>query len=214
MAKIPIGTTTPSGFRQWAEGETDIAAELNETLQEIDDAIQVASGAASGIPEAPADGATYGRKDTAWSEVLPSGSVGSFLTDAPSDGALYGRQDAAWEEVLPSGSVGNLITEAPQDGSIYGRKDAAWELVSGGGDAVLPFGVTQSANFTIDSTMANKWILVDSPIDIVIDTNANESGIAVGTEIYIFNISSGNIALREASGVTIHGNYSVQSNIE
>ena len=44
-------------------------------------------GSGSGVPEAPIDGKTYGRKDASWAEVITSGYP--FTVGAASTGAIY-----------------------------------------------------------------------------------------------------------------------------
>ena len=56
-----------------------------------------------GVPEAPIDGQTYGRKDAGW--VVGGGGV----PEAPVDGQQYGRQSASWT-VIPTSSGLTLPT--------------------------------------------------------------------------------------------------------
>lgn len=98
-----------------------------------------------GIPDAPRDGTTYGRKDGGWVAVSGGG-----LADAPSDGNFYGRKNAAWVGIAPEiidglnaasvdspGSSNRFVTvsllnsygytqEAPINGNYHARKDGAW----------------------------------------------------------------------------------------
>lgn len=55
----------------------------------------------SGIPDAPADGLLYGRKDNAWE---------AGVEEAPSDGVARVRKDAAWEQLVIAAPVGTAIT--------------------------------------------------------------------------------------------------------
>jgi hypothetical protein len=50
-----------------------------------------------GVPEAPADGKQYSRKNEGWSEIVALGT--GAIPDAPVDGKLYGRENAQWTEV-------------------------------------------------------------------------------------------------------------------
>ena len=50
-----------------------------------------------GVPEAPADGKQYGRKNESWSEIVALGE--GAIPDAPVDGKIYGRENAQWKEV-------------------------------------------------------------------------------------------------------------------
>jgi len=47
----------------------------------------------SGIPDAPSDGNTYGRKDANWTVAGGGGGI----SDAPVDGSAYSRKNANWE---------------------------------------------------------------------------------------------------------------------
>jgi hypothetical protein len=131
---------------------TDPATDLEAVTKRYVDA------RVSAIPEAPTDGAFYGRASGAWGRVLGlaggrmAGDLmlasdpldasqaatkryvdaqfsGGGLPDAPVDGVLYGRQDAAWAPVPPPGTGGGGIPDAPADGVLYGRLDAAWAPV-------------------------------------------------------------------------------------
>lgn len=51
------------------------------------------SGGGGGIPEAPIDGVTYGRRDAGW---VPATGGSGGIAEAPQDGSPYVRQDAAW----------------------------------------------------------------------------------------------------------------------
>jgi hypothetical protein len=50
-----------------------------------------------GIPEAPIDGKTYGRKDAGWTQV--TGGTGGGIPEAPNDGNPYVRQSNAWVSI-------------------------------------------------------------------------------------------------------------------
>lgn len=50
-----------------------------------------------GVPEAPADGKQYSRKNESWSEIVALGT--GAIPDAPVDGKIYGRENAQWKEV-------------------------------------------------------------------------------------------------------------------
>jgi hypothetical protein len=52
-------------------------------------------GGGGGIPEAPVNGKTYGRKDAGWIEVITGGGTGG-VPEAPNDGNPYARQSNAW----------------------------------------------------------------------------------------------------------------------
>ncbi len=103
-------------------------------------------GGGGGIPEAPDDGQTYGRKSDGWT------AIAAGFPDAPDDGQYYARLEEAWAAFLPfpeapnNGSAyvrkskawalataGGGIPDAPDDGNTYGRNDGAWVEVTGGG---------------------------------------------------------------------------------
>jgi hypothetical protein len=52
---------------------------------------------AGGVPEAPSDGKTYGRKDEGWVEITGGGGGGG-IPEAPADGRVYGRSNEAWTQ--------------------------------------------------------------------------------------------------------------------
>lgn len=74
-----------------------------------------------GIPDAPNDGALYGRKNLAWSVAL---------ADAPTDGTTYGRKNAAWVAV---GGGGGGTTVYVSDTPPAGAADSSlwWESDTG-----------------------------------------------------------------------------------
>lgn len=114
---------------------------------------------ATGLPEAPQDGKTYGRNNATWKEVQASAAG---IPEAPADGSYYTRRNAAWaattKATMGLGNVDNTsdankpvstatqtalnakLGDAPSDGKQYARKNAAWSEVtsSGGGGDGLP----------------------------------------------------------------------------
>ena len=52
-------------------------------------------GGGGGIPEAPVNGKTFGRKDAGWIEITTGGSGGG-IAEAPVDGKPYVRQSSGW----------------------------------------------------------------------------------------------------------------------
>jgi hypothetical protein len=100
-------------------------------------------GGGGGIPDAPANGSEYARKDNAWVVVTDNEGI----SDAPANGFDYGRKNNAWS-VIPGEAPGGGkvyvrngaaatwvegVPEAPVDGNQYARKGNAWEVVAGGG---------------------------------------------------------------------------------
>lgn len=109
-----------------------------------------------GIPEAPTDGATYGRRGGAWQSITATG-----VPEAPVDGKQYVRQDAAWAEVeIPQG----LVTEAPMDGGVYVRFLGQWAQMpqySAGYGLALDIG---DAEFSISDPMLNALQAAGTPV--------------------------------------------------
>jgi hypothetical protein len=73
---------------------------------------------ASGITEAPIDGALYARQNGDWSSFNPG------VEEAPVDATPYVRQDAGWVSITP-------FVDAPSDGLFYGRQYEGWAAVVG-----------------------------------------------------------------------------------
>jgi len=68
----------------------------------------------AGIPEAPEDGKTYGRKDATWVEV--TGGGGGGVPEAPNDGNPYMRQSEAWVQApTPAISAGVTFEDGAMD---------------------------------------------------------------------------------------------------
>ena len=101
MIAIPSGTTSWSWSNIY-------------DLRQFIGGMSVPSGTWGGIPEAPQDGFTYGRKNAAWSPVSGSSGIG----EAPIDGNVYGRKNAGWSVV--SGSSGAAYSLPTGSNSILG----------------------------------------------------------------------------------------------
>ena len=84
--------------------------------QYVDDAIKAIDVGEGGIPDAPADGKQYARKNTAWSKINIPDDV---IQEAPEDGQQYARKNAAWSKItIPDGGGGGgdsniVISENP-----------------------------------------------------------------------------------------------------
>jgi len=100
-------------------GDGVAATALPDSIKRIPTAFATSGGAGGGVPEAPADGKYYARKDTGWASFLP-------FTDAPADGQRYARRNGVWALTMS-------FPEAPTDGQSYARKNSAWVAISGGG---------------------------------------------------------------------------------
>lgn len=84
------------------------ASTVEETLAELE-------GRESGIPDAPSDGKTYGRKNGAWSEVTGGGS---------SDAVLYTPQELTEEQ--QGQARANILALGQQDSTVYDIVHLAW----------------------------------------------------------------------------------------
>lgn len=96
-------------------GKADVGLGNVDNTSDADKPVSTAMQAAlnTKIPEAPADGKYYTRKDSAWVEMpvqTGGGGGGSGIPDAPSDGTLYGRKDGAWVEITGGGGDGGGAT--------------------------------------------------------------------------------------------------------
>ena len=90
----------------------------------------------SGIPEAPADGNAYGRKNTSWVTVSETGHNHPISDITNLQTELNNKEDslgnpASNGQVLSSDTSGNrswvdTLSDAPSDGITYGRKNNAW----------------------------------------------------------------------------------------
>jgi hypothetical protein len=61
----------------------------------------------SGLPEAPADGEFYARRNSAWQAFDPAEGGAGGIPEAPADGQVYGRQNEGWAALAnPGGSSG------------------------------------------------------------------------------------------------------------
>ena len=76
----------------------------------------------SGIPDAPGDGNTYGRRNFDW-EIVDE------FPEAPFDGQTYGRQDGAWTPVTGGGGSSVTVSDTPPISPKLG--DLWWDSVGG-----------------------------------------------------------------------------------
>ncbi|MDR3173621.1 MAG: hypothetical protein LBU19_05175 [Treponema sp.] len=90
----------------------------------------------AGIPEAPADGKQYARKDGIWAEV-DRGDSG--IGEAPEDGRQYARKNGIWDEIAgtpdASGQTPGKVIGAADPGD--GTKDGFAEAVAGAAGTAL-----------------------------------------------------------------------------
>lgn len=96
-----------------------------------------------GVPEAPADGKQYSRKNKSWSEIVALGT--GAIPDAPVDGKIYGRENALWKEVYIDTTEFDEIVQDVED-KIQELDDKIEEIENGtinsaelnvSGDAVI-----------------------------------------------------------------------------
>lgn len=106
---------------------------FNETIWE-----QAGAGSGAGIPDAPADGKLYGRKNALWVEVTGGGGGGGTAEDTTYDNATSGLTATNVQDALDELAAGS-VQEAPVDGKQYARKDAGWTEVTGGGGSGLTY---------------------------------------------------------------------------
>ena len=81
--KVITGVEFDDEFKKIEAGIGDIELELEAIVD------------GGSIPEAPATGLVYGRKDKSWVEV---GEAGGGIEEAPETGKPYARKDKAWVE--------------------------------------------------------------------------------------------------------------------
>ena len=86
-------------------------------------------GGGGGIPEAPADGGTYGRYNGAWRPALPiaGGTLTGPLVLAGDPTAPLGAATMEWVQA----QIATTLPDAPNDATFYGRHGGAWANVLG-----------------------------------------------------------------------------------
>jgi hypothetical protein len=155
------------------------------------------SGGGGGIPEAPADGVTYGRRNGGWMGVLPlaGGTMTGALTLA---GAPVGNLDAvtkAYADAIKAAA----LPDAPTDGGYYARRNAAWAAVMSIAGGVLTGSL--GINVAIPAAPApNVPTLFASPATVdELDLNAYQS--SAGAWTYRATGTAGRIRLDPTTGV-------------
>ena len=71
-------------------------------------------GSIIGIPDAPVDGTTYGRKDASWA---PAGGGSAGIPEAPNDGWSYARSNLGWVRNYPTFELGVIIKPSTTGGA-------------------------------------------------------------------------------------------------
>jgi len=98
--------------------------------------VQMSGGGGSALPEAPDDGAMYGRQaltagtPPVWAAIVTSATIiGDVAPATPGDGQLWWNTTDGtlniWD-LANTAWVQTNVEEAPVDGSMYARKDAGW----------------------------------------------------------------------------------------
>ncbi len=100
-------TTSPDGSAMTPAAASRLFHEAHPPIQ---------SEVAGTIPDSPANGSFYARRDNNW-EIVPGG-----MADAPSDGSPYVRQDAGWVAAQDGASVGDMIVSASTDVQMAARR--------------------------------------------------------------------------------------------
>ena len=117
-----------------------------------------------GLPEAPVDGETYGRRgsDESWQVVLTEiASDARYLQEAPADGSTYGRRgsDQSWQVSLTlTESDARYLQDAPSDGEQYARQNGAWTIIANAGGTDLG-NSRNSTSVTVTSSTGNDTTL-------------------------------------------------------
>lgn len=158
---LPMPDLTPYATKQ------ELNVKIGTTVRSVNNIgpdsngnVNVSGGGGGGIPDAPVDGKTYGRRNASWAEVGSGGGI----PDAPIDGKAYNRKDGTWSEAVDTASFATKsdilgmvktvngagadslgavnipvgIGDAPNDGKEYVRKDLNWVESTGGGSGDIP----------------------------------------------------------------------------
>jgi hypothetical protein len=112
---IPVVPTDPTTLREGQLWENSTTHLLKTVLGGTVTVVAPVTGTGGGIPEAPTDGQTYGRKSSGWVVII------SF-PEAPTDGQIYGRKSSAWA-VVPAGGGGATVTmsDTPPPSPVNGQ---------------------------------------------------------------------------------------------
>lgn len=138
-----------------------------------------------GVPEAPADGKQYGRKNESWSEIVALGT--GAIPDAPVDGKTYGRENARWAEISVVSDwtdVENKPTEFPPSAhnheisevdGLQAELDANAEAISGKADPITVGGAPSNPS------EGDQWLNSDDGyLYIYYDNSGSPTWVAVG----------------------------------
>lgn len=83
-------------------------------------------GGTGGIPEAPEDGVTYGRRDAGWVTLTTVTYSWNDLTDKPATFPPSVHSHPISEVTSLQTALDAKISDAPNNASVYGRSGAAW----------------------------------------------------------------------------------------
>ena len=128
------------------------------------------SDLSAGIPEAPNDGKTYGRKDEGWSEVNPSGAG---IPEAPTDGQSYARNGLSntWDSAF-SKSEANLAFDSKGSASAVQNELDNYEVSN---DAAL--AAINAAKQDKSPGDGIKYVLLDGNLQaLAVQDDAPENG--------------------------------------
>jgi hypothetical protein len=129
-------------------GTTSLAWSNIYDIRQFFTGFPIVSGTSSGIPEAPIDGNTYGRKNAGWSVV--SGSSGGSGGNVSDTGATTANHIAVWngtnDHTIKDGGVAPL----PSNSSIFSSCFCHWQegfMTSGSYTNVISFNASQILSF-------------------------------------------------------------------
>ena len=156
--------------------QLDVAEDYSRYCdQEIADSFVLAEQA---VPEAPDDGALYGRQSKSW-QVVPDPGI----EEAPIDNKEYVRVNQSWKEI-PEDQTG--VPEAPINAKTFARKDAGWVEISATGG--LNYKGTRDLTLTAPAAVAGDFYVNTATAGVV---DASWTGIAgdalQGAERVVFN---------------------------
>lgn len=125
-----------------------------------------ADDAAAGLPDAPADGKSYVRRNGEWVEAATGGGGGGGgIPEAPIDGKLYGRQSEAWAEILGGSGGGAVRDRGTFDASNVGKIPLTEISVEGALASPVPFDNNRrmaSPNRVIESFTFSDGVTADA----------------------------------------------------
>ena len=153
---------------------------LLDNLNHIRHRLTVVESGGGGLPEAPIDGSTYGRKDGAWAVI--SGVAISGVEEAPIDGNPYERKDGTW--VVASGGGAGTFLDLSDTPNSYSGQGGKYVVVASGGSG-LEF-VTSSGGVGTTPIMEQIWEYMasnnSSPIDYLLTSGSYKCFIYLDTQ--------------------------------